>query len=46
MKQGMKYEDYNTPDNWIGGFYGLSIEYHPAGDRKRLNEALTTIFLR
>lgn len=36
----MDYDIYNTPDNWIGGFYELSIEYHPFGNNKKVNEAL------
>lgn len=31
---------YLNSDNWIGGFYELSIEYHPAGNDKRINDAL------
>ncbi|MEI5906157.1 hypothetical protein WAK64_03610 [Bacillus spongiae] len=36
----MNYDIYNNPDNWIGEFYELSIEYHPFGNNKRVNEAL------
>ncbi|PLT30642.1 hypothetical protein [Peribacillus deserti] len=39
----MDYDFYNNPDNWIGGFYELSIEYHPFGNNKRVNEALTAL---
>ncbi|WML56095.1 hypothetical protein [Neobacillus sp. PS2-9] len=39
----MKYSEYNNPNNWIGGFYELSIEFHPVGDNERLNQALMAI---
>lgn len=39
----MDYNFYNNPDNWIGGFYELSIEYHPFGNNKKVNEALTAL---
>lgn len=39
----MDYDFYNNPDNWIDGFYELSIEYHPFGNDKRMNEALAAL---
>ncbi|MFB6800807.1 hypothetical protein ACFCVU_06260 [Peribacillus butanolivorans] len=39
----MNYSEVITPDNWIGGFYELSIEFHPVGDNKRLNDALVSL---
>lgn len=39
----MDYASYTNPCNWIGGFYELSIEYHPSGNNKRVNEALTAL---
>lgn len=39
----MNYIFYNNPDNWCGGFYELSIEYHPFGNNTRVNEALTAL---
>ncbi|WP_181833283.1 hypothetical protein [Bacillus taeanensis] len=39
----MEYGDYNNPENWVGGFYELSIEYRPFDDEKRLNEALNAL---
>ncbi|MGP7817644.1 hypothetical protein [Niallia sp. 01092] len=39
----MEYDYYINPENWIGGFYELSIEYHPFGDDKRINEALNAL---
>lgn len=40
----MKYTDYTNPEKWIGGFYELSIEYHPFGDNKKLNDALESMY--
>ncbi|MCH4825890.1 hypothetical protein [Planococcus halocryophilus] len=37
------YDFYNNPDSWIAGFYELSIEYHLAGNDKRLNDALVAL---
>ncbi|TFB24086.1 hypothetical protein E3U55_04540 [Filobacillus milosensis] len=39
----MKYNEFINLDNWIGGFYELSIEFHPVGDDKRLNDALKSL---
>ncbi|MEK4538374.1 hypothetical protein NST21_24020 [Peribacillus sp. FSL K6-1552] len=39
----MNYSEVINPDNWIGGFYELSIEFHPVGDNKRLNDALVSL---
>lgn len=39
----MKYSEFIAPDNWIGGFYELSIEFHPVGNDRRLNDALTSL---
>ncbi|MFE4894784.1 hypothetical protein [Peribacillus butanolivorans] len=39
----MKHSEFITPDNWIGGFYELSIEFHPVGNDRRLNDALTSL---
>ncbi|MDN7245660.1 hypothetical protein [Planococcus shenhongbingii] len=39
----MKYDFYNNSDHWMDGFYELSIEYHPYGDDKRVNEALVAL---
>ncbi|MFD6211461.1 hypothetical protein [Peribacillus sp. NPDC060253] len=39
----MDFDGFYSPENWIGGFYELSIEYHPFGDNKRVNEALTAL---
>lgn len=36
----LQYSEYNNPNNWIGGFYELSIEFYPVGDNERLNQAL------
>lgn len=40
----MKYADYINPEIWTGGFYELSIEYHPSGDHKKLNDALDSLY--
>ena len=34
---------YNDSDHWVGGFYELSIEYHPSDHDKRINEALASL---
>ncbi len=34
---------YSNRDDWNGGFYELSIEYHPFGNDQRINEALTAL---
>lgn len=39
----MDYDFYTNPENWTGGFYELSIEYHPFGDGQRVNEALSAL---
>lgn len=39
----LDYKEFINPDNWIGGFYELSIEFHPVGDSNRLNQALITL---
>ena len=39
----MKYSEFINLDNWKGGFYELSIEFHPVGNDKRLNGALTSL---
>ncbi|UTI42237.1 hypothetical protein [Niallia sp. RD1] len=39
----MNYNEFTNPDNWIGGFYELSIEFHPVGDNNRLNQALIAL---
>ena len=39
----LNYKEFTNPDNWIGGFYELSIEFHPVGDNNRLNQALITL---
>ncbi|MEO2073789.1 MAG: hypothetical protein ABGX20_00010 [Bacillus sp. (in: firmicutes)] len=39
----MNYSEYNNPNNWIGGFYELSIEFHPVGNNDRLNKALNAL---
>lgn len=39
----MDYDYYNDLENWNGGFYELSIEYHPFGDNQRINEALSAL---
>lgn len=39
----MKYSEYIDDANWIGGYYELSIEFHPSGKVKRINEALGTL---
>lgn len=36
-------KEFKNPDRWIGGFYELSIEFHPFEDNKRLNQALIAI---
>lgn len=35
--------DFTNPEQWIGGFYELSIEFHPDGDDSRLNNALLVL---
>lgn len=40
----MKYTEYINPEKWIGGFYELSIEYHPSGNNKKLNDALGSLY--
>ncbi|HZG73679.1 MAG TPA: hypothetical protein VEY51_19235 [Chondromyces sp.] len=40
----MNYKFYNDPDNWIGGYYELSIEYHPFSNNKRINKALAALY--
>ncbi len=32
----MRHSDYIYPENWLGSFYELAIEYHPVGDDRRL----------
>lgn len=39
----LNYKEFTNPDNWIGGFYELSIEFHPVGDNNRLNQALIAL---
>jgi hypothetical protein len=39
----LNYNEFNNPNNWTGGFYELSIEFNPAGDNKRLNQALIAL---
>lgn len=39
----MQYSEFINLDNWIGGFYELSIEFHPVGNDSRLNGALTAL---
>ncbi|WP_010095594.1 hypothetical protein [Ornithinibacillus scapharcae] len=39
----MNYSEYNSPENWIGGYYELSIEFHPCGDDQRINKALRSL---
>jgi hypothetical protein len=39
----LEYGEFNNSDNWIGSFYELSIEYHPVGNNKRLNQALIAL---
>lgn len=40
----MKFEDYINHEKWTGGYYELSIEYHPSGDHKKLNDALDSLY--
>lgn len=39
----MNYYDYTNSNNWTGSFYELSIEFHPVGNNKRLNDALSAL---
>lgn len=39
----MNYYEYTDLKNWTGGFYELSIEFHPVGNNKRLNDALIAL---
>lgn len=39
----MNYSDFINPNLWIGGFYELSMEFHPVGDHGRLNQALVAL---
>ena len=39
----LNYKDFTDPNYWIGGFYELSIEFHPFGDNNRLNQALIAL---
>lgn len=39
----LKYSEFTNPDHWIGGFYELSMEFHPVGDNERLNQALMAL---
>ncbi|MDN4492839.1 hypothetical protein [Ureibacillus aquaedulcis] len=39
----MNYFDFINPENWMGGYYELSMEFQPLGDDKRLNDALLSL---
>lgn len=39
----LKYSEFTNPNHWIGGFYELSMEFHPVGDNERLNQALMAL---
>lgn len=39
----MNYSEYKNPNNWIGGYYELSIEFHPYRDKNRLYQALIAL---
>lgn len=39
----MKYDVFNNPEIWCNGFYELSMEYHPSGNNKRLEGALSAL---
>ncbi|CAM3737411.1 hypothetical protein [Mesobacillus zeae] len=39
----MNFSEFTNPEHWFGGFYELSIEFHPVGDNKRLNQALIAL---
>ncbi|MCM3585855.1 hypothetical protein M3182_08875 [Mesobacillus maritimus] len=41
----MRYSVFTNSDYWTGSYYELSIEFHPAGNDQRLNEALTALQL-
>lgn len=40
----MKYSEYLDPNTWIGGYYELSIEYHPSGKDNRIQDALRALY--
>lgn len=40
----MEIKDYINPEKWTGGYYELSMEYHPSGDPKKLNDALDSLY--
>lgn len=37
------FNDFTNPESWTGSFYELSIEFHPVGNNKRLNDALMAL---
>ena len=39
----MNYSEFVKPDIWTGGYYELSMEFHPFGDDKQINSALTAL---
>lgn len=39
----LDYKEFSNRENWIGGFYELSIEFPPVGDSNTLNQALITL---
>ena len=39
----MNYSEFKNQNSWTGGFYELSIEFHPVGNNKRLNDALVAL---
>lgn len=36
----MRNSDYIEPENWLGSFYELAMEYHPVGNDQRLLEGI------
>ncbi|MER1959451.1 MAG: hypothetical protein ABS942_18875 [Solibacillus sp.] len=39
----MNFLEYTAPENWAGGFYELSIEYHPVGNNNKINDVLIAL---
>ncbi|WP_026690363.1 hypothetical protein [Alteribacter aurantiacus] len=39
----MNVTEFTNEKNWIGGYYELSTEFHPAGNDKRVNDALKAL---
>lgn len=39
----VKHAFYNNPEIWFGGYYELSLEYHPVGNDERLNKAMNAL---